>query len=147
MAVNQVYIYKRARGKPLEEYLALMDPIQERIALAAADIAVDADALLKDHHVERIAHIEVTKGDIDRYVCLVDSNVTNGESARNNSALSIEMGRAGFIDPETGKTWGEMDGLYVLSRAAGVKRRRRTFNKKVRRKPQFDKRGRFIPPQ
>lgn len=143
-----VYVYKRVRGKQFEEFIARLDGVQDSVAITAADIGVDADALLKDHHVDGIAHIEVTKAykEVDRFVCLVDSNVTNEESADNNSALSIEAGRAGYIDPDTGKTWGEMEGLYILSEAAGIKRRRLKKIKRIRRKPQQDSRGRFINP-
>ncbi|MGL5825557.1 MAG: DUF5403 family protein [Nocardioides sp.] len=77
-----------------------------------------ASQLLRQHVDTGVAHIEKTRGDIDGYAVLVDSNVTNIEGGDNNSALSIEFGRAGFVDPETGNTWGQMDGLGVLSRAA-----------------------------
>lgn len=135
-----VYVNLRnnIRGKNLEDFLANMDGVQDTLALSAADIAVDADALLKDHHAEGIAHIEVLEGDVDRYVCLVDSNITNDETADSNSALSIEFGRAGYIDPETGEEWGAMEGLHILSEAAGLARiKGKRAAKKRRRKPKF----------
>lgn len=145
--MNDVRIDKRHRGRELTEFIALLPGVQDAVAITAADIAVDATALLMDHHVENIAHIEVLKGDVDRYVSLVDSNVTNEESASNNSALSIELGRAGYID-QHGKTYGEMEGLYILSRAAGVQRKRGRIAKirRPRNDARRDKRGRFLPP-
>lgn len=142
-----VHIYPKVKGRDFENFMALIDGVQDTVAIAAADIAVDAEALLADHHVEDVAHIEVVRSTRydhpDRWVCLVDSNVTNEESATNNSALSIEMGRAGYID-ENGETYGEMEGLYILSQAAGVKRRRHRIAKIRRNRPKRGPHGRFI---
>lgn len=116
-------IYDNVNGKGLEEYLAGMNATQWEVENRALEIGLRAENLLRDHRVQHIAHIEVDRGDVDAYVGLVDSELSNDENAKSNSALSIEFGRQGFIDPDTGDEWGDMDGLYILTRAAHLKRK------------------------
>lgn len=113
------YIYQRVDGLKFEEFIAYLPGVQDEVDDRAIEIAQRAEALLADHHVENVAHIELAKGDIDAYVVLVDTNVTNDETSKSNSALSIEFGRAGFIDDD-GSVWGEMEGLHILTRAANL---------------------------
>lgn len=136
----QASVNRRTRGMDTVDWIANLAGVQESVELGATRIATVADGLLLDHHVEFIAHIEVESHDVDRFVCLVDSNVTNEESATNNSALSIELGRAGYID-EHGQTYGEMEGLYILSTAARVPRKRGRIAKIYRPRNQ-QRRGR-----
>ena len=123
--MSDVFIYNRVKGRKFEEYIALLDVVQKEVDDAADEIAHRAKDALKDHRVQNIAHIEIAKGDIDAYVVLVDSNITNSESAKSNTALSIEFGREAFIDPDTGEEWGAMEGLYILTTAAGLQRKPR----------------------
>lgn len=116
--MSDVYIYRRVAGRKTEEYLAMLDVVQAEVDDTADQIVHRADDLLKDHRQDKVAHIEFAKGDIDAYAVLVDSNITNSETAKSNTALSIEFGRAGFIDPTTGEEWGEMEGLFILTNAA-----------------------------
>lgn len=111
------YIYERVAGRKFEEFIAYLDNVQFEVDTRAVEIAERGENLLQDHRVDGVAHMEVEKGDIDAYAVLVDSNITNGEDADSNSALSIEFGRAGWIDQD-GKTWGEMEGLGILASAA-----------------------------
>lgn len=116
-------IYDSVNGEKLERYLASMPATQWEVENRALEIGMRAENLLKDHHVEDIAHIDVDSDGIDSEVLLVDSNVTNSETKFSNTALSIEFGRQAFIDPDTGERWGAMDGLYILTRAAHLKHR------------------------
>lgn len=136
-------VYKNVRGRPIQKFIAQLDVVQTKMLEHAFEIEALADANLSMHHVEHVAHIEVTHGKIDWYVSLVDSNITNEEGPNNNSALSIEFGRAGYIDPTTGQTWGEMDGLYVLTDAVGLHRRGKRVPR-IRKKMPRNKKGRFI---
>lgn len=142
--MSDVYIYQRVAGRKFEEFIALLDVVQFEVDTTADEIAHRAKDLLKDHRVDHIAHIETAKGDIDAYAVLVDSNITNVEKKKSNSALSIEFGRAGFIDPETGEEWGEMEGLYILTRAANLPKKGGRRSARVPlAKPRRGKRGRF----
>lgn len=127
---------RTTRGMDTVDFIANLAGTQAAVELVTEGIARDANSLLMDHHVENIAHIELASHDVDRWVVLQDSNVTNDETGKDNSALSIETGRAGYIDPVTGEKWGEMEGLNILAQAAGVKRRRMSFKRRKRRKPQ-----------
>lgn len=113
------YMYERVAGRKFEEFIAYLDNVQWEVDSRALEVAERAENLLRDHRVDGIAHIETEKGDVDSYVVLVDSNVTNIEDGDSNSALSIEFGRAGWIDQD-GKTWGEMAGLHILASAANL---------------------------
>jgi len=132
-----VYMYKGVGGKPLEEFIALLDNVQFEVDSRALEIAERGQNLLRDHRVDGIAHMEVEKGDIDAYAVLVDSNVTNDESSESNSALSIEFGRAGWIDQD-GETWGEMKGLHILASAANIPKKGGKRSKKRRNRPKRD---------
>lgn len=137
-------IRRKTRGMETVDWIANLHGVQQVMDHHTKAIAFDATSLLLDHHVEGVAHIETSAHDVDRFVSLVDSNKTNGETKDANSALSIEFGRAGFIDPKTGERWGAMDGLFVLTQAAGVKRKHGPkVRPRNRSKPARGKRGRF----
>ncbi len=118
-------------GKPLEEYLAGMNAVQWETENRALEVAMRAEDLLRDHRQQQVAHIDLEQGDIDSYVTLVDSEVTNTENAKSNTALSIEFGREGFVDPDTGEEWGASEGLYILTRAANLRRPKRAKSRRV----------------
>lgn len=109
-------IFRRVDGMVLEELVAHAEVVQDRLDFHAFDIAVRAEETLIEHRLEGHAAIEVSEGDIDKYVWLNDE-------AGDEAAMSIEYGRAGYIDPETGAAWGQMDGLYVITDAAGLARK------------------------
>lgn len=120
-------VNRTVNGKKLVKFLAEMDGVQFEVDDRAIEIGHRAEQLLIHHRAEGVAHIEVTKGrkrDPDAYVQLVDSNVTNKESAGANSALSIEFGREDAID-EHGNKYGGMKGLEILGRAAHLQTRGR----------------------
>lgn len=142
--MGRATIRRTTRGMDTVDWIANLHGTQMVMDFHAKAIEFDANSLLMDHHVEGIAHIEVEAHDVDRFVSLVDSNNSNSETADSNSALSIEFGRAGYIDPSTGEKWGEMDGLFILTQAAGIRRRHGPKVKpKDRSKPARNKRGHF----
>lgn len=111
-------IYRVVRGQPIQQFIGKIGPVQAELEARAFEIGVRAETRLLEHRLEGHAAIEVdTFGNIDWYVWLTDEQ---GDMA----ALSIEFGRAGFIDPETGETYGAMEGLYILTDAANLKRDR-----------------------
>jgi hypothetical protein len=95
-----------------------------------------ATVSLIEHKQEGHAYIETAKGRVDRYLILVDER---GQKA----AMSIEYGRAGYIDPESGEVWGAMEPLYILTRAANLPKRRKVVKREVRRRPSRGRGGRF----
>lgn len=133
------YIYMNTN-----EIVANVDSVQWEVDTRAVEIGIRAENLLADHRVDHVAEIDLAKGDVDAYVVLVDSNITNDETAKSNTALSIEFGRAGWID-ENGETWGAMDGLHILTRAAHLPNAKGPrVPKKRRNRPTRTKGGRFI---
>lgn len=128
------YLYQRVRGMELQEAIAHQVDVQIALDERAFEIAVRAERALIEHRVDGIAHIEVEKHDVDSYVVLVDSNVTNDETAKSNSALSIEAGRAGYID-EHGVTYGSMKALNILANAAHLPEHAKRIPKK--RRPRY----------
>lgn len=110
-------IYRRMNGNGMavDKALANAAVVQDRLDVGAFEIGVRAEDLLLEHRQEGHARIVIEKGDVDRYIILDDDG---GDEA----ALSIEFGRAGYIDPETGETYGAMEGLYILTQAANLKR-------------------------
>ncbi len=107
-------VYRRVNGKEIQKFIAITEPVQAELAIQAGVIAVKAEKLLEEHRETGNAKIIVERGDkVDYYVSLVDE-----------AALSIEFGREGFIDPDSGIIYDRMEPLYILSRASGVGRKR-----------------------
>lgn len=135
------YIYKGLNGKNMAETIASLDEVQGEIWERTFEIAARAEALLVQHRAEGVARIDMAKGDIDGYVVLEDTNRTNGQTNA-NSALSIEYGRTGYDvelvgrDGEVIKEWsvGGMEGLYILTEASHLPKKRKPVRskKKVR---------------
>ncbi|MEU7905884.1 DUF5403 family protein [Actinoplanes sp. NPDC049118] len=105
------YIYKGLNGRKITEVIARNEGVQADLERRTFEIAARADAELVRHRQDGHAEIDIESGDIDFYVILSDER---GQMA----ALSIEYGRAGYIDPQTGEEYGEMEGLFILHHAS-----------------------------
>ncbi|WDS51729.1 hypothetical protein SEA_TRIUMPH_15 [Streptomyces phage Triumph] len=100
--------------------------VQAEVDRRAFQVAVRAEQLLLQHHVDGHAEIDIVHGATDWYVVLSDER---GQKA----ALSIEYGReAGEYekrDEETGETvtvpYGEMEGLFILAEASHLPKKRK----------------------
>ena len=128
------YIYKSVGNVKLEKFIAQLDNVQWEVDSRALEIAERGQDLLRDHRVDDVAHTEVEKDGIDAFAVLVDNYVSNNETKQSNTALSIEFGRAGFIDPDTGEEWGEMEGLFILTQAAHLPKKSGAGSKAKRTK-------------
>jgi hypothetical protein len=106
-------VYRKVGGRKIAKIIALHEDVQDELDRRAFEIGIRAEELLIAHRQDGDAQINVEQGDVDRYVVLDD---TRGLDA----ALSIEFGRAGYIDPETGNTVGAMEPLYILTQAANL---------------------------
>ena len=107
------YLYAGINGKKLSEVIALNEGVHAELEARVFEIAVRAEVELVRHHQDGDAEIDIEHGKVDWYVVLSDER---GQKA----ALSIEYGRVGYLDPDTGETWGAMDGLFILHNAAHV---------------------------
>ncbi|WP_432006308.1 DUF5403 family protein [Streptomyces parvus] len=129
------YIYKGVNGKKITEVIASNDGVQGEIWARTFEIAARAEALLVQHRAEGIAKVDMLKGDIDGYVVLEDTNRTNTGSGKGkaNSAASIEFGRSAYdveVVNDEGQvvdeyTVGAMEGLYILTEASHLPKKRR----------------------
>ena len=99
-------IYRRAAKQ-----VAVNEGVQAALEARTFEIAAHAEVELIRHRQDGHAEIDIEHGDVDWYVILSDER---GQKA----ALSIEYGRAGYTDPETGELYGAMDGLFILHTAA-----------------------------
>lgn len=113
--------------KKLNRLLAHRPEVADALQHHANAIGRHAEANLaaRPEHEANGAKIEVSHGDVDWYISLVDPN-----------ALSIEFGRADYIDPDTHERWGGMEGTYILTDAANLPHKRqgkRTPRKERRR--------------
>lgn len=118
-------VYRSVGGRPIQKVLAVNDGVQSSLEEYTLEIAVRAEEKLLQHHFEGHAAIEVDHGDVDWYVTLSDER---GQKA----AMSIEYGRKGYIDPETGEVWGEMEGLFILHDATNLPRKKRPVDRERR---------------
>jgi hypothetical protein len=137
-------IDRKVEGKKFEKWLADDFDVQFEIRDRAQDIAHRAEQLLIQERREteameaadaaaatanqdpskkawttpkgKPATIDVAFGDVDAYV-VMEHESPKGKFALANSAMSIEFGRAGYVD-QYGHEWGEMKGLAILQRAA-----------------------------
>ncbi|PSL04132.1 hypothetical protein CLV30_106137 [Haloactinopolyspora alba] len=105
-------VYRRVKSMELERAIALHRSSQNAIKGHAVSIGNKADAILSRHRHDGHAFIETESGDVDQYVTLNDERGLK-------AAMSIEFGRKGR-ENDDGKTVGEMEGLAVLRRAAGI---------------------------
>ncbi len=119
-------VYRRVGGKKLTQAIAELDGVQADLEARTFEMAVRAEELLLEHRQEGHAAIEIEHGDIDWYVVLSDMR---GQKA----AMSIEYGRqAGTYeirDERTGqlveRTFGAMDGLFILAQATNLPKKRK----------------------
>lgn len=98
-------VQRVVEGRPIQEWLAGTNDVQDALSREAAAATARAEGLLAEHHDSGDATIERSHGDIDEYVILSDER---GQSA----AMSIEFGRG---PDEHGK--GAMQGLFILHKA------------------------------
>lgn len=99
----------------LEHVIASMPEVQDWLDEYIFEAGVRAEQALADHHYSGAAEIDIEAGDVDRYLILSDE-------AGQKAAMSIEFGRAPFVGDD-GRERGGMDGLFVLHRAVGIKRK------------------------
>lgn len=118
-------IYDRSGGRKLTKRLAEMDGVQDALEETMFEIAVRAEELLVQHRADGHSQIDVDAGKVDKYVILSDER---GQKA----ALSIEYGRQASVvvrEDKHGNTFldviPEMDGLFILARAANLPRKRK----------------------
>ncbi|MFC4089353.1 hypothetical protein [Micromonospora sp. GCM10011541] len=132
--------------KNLERRVAKNDFVQSFMDDLLFEMEAIASADLVRHHQEGNAKIETAEGHVDRYLILADNTdgKARGDSEPKNTAASIEFGRAGYIDPDTGEVWGAMDGLFILANATNLPKRRKKLKRQVRRRPQRGANGKFL---
>ncbi|WP_042800928.1 hypothetical protein [Streptomyces sp. C] len=123
-------IYDYGGKRKLERVVAVLPNVQAELDKRRFQIAVRAEELLlqaraESAYAEGHSSIDVADGDVDKYVILDDDR---GDKA----ALSIEFGRAEqFITRKRkdGQTYLDIipaaDGLFILTRAANLTKRRR----------------------
>lgn len=107
-------IYRRASGRKMEQLIALHATVQNRLDTEILEAAGRAEAKLAAHHDQGHAKIEVEEGRVDRYLVLSDER---GYGA----AMSIELGHNTEGRDGVAK---HVAGLFIISDALGVKRRR-----------------------
>lgn len=110
-------VYRKLGGRKLTKVIAVLDGVQAELEARAFQIGVRAEQELINHRQDGHARIDVEEGKNTDYFVVLDD--TRGLDA----ALSIEFGRAGYIDPETGQVKGAMDPLYILTDAAHLPRK------------------------
>lgn len=132
---------KRVDGMPLERFLAVMPGVRDELDWTQFEILVRAEENLnatksasnKGRSVDT-SHASVTResGKIDQFVVLEDTS-SSRQGGSPNSALAIELGRSAYDvtvmspdgDTVNEYTVGAMDGLYILTDAANLPRRRK----------------------
>lgn len=132
---------KRVGGMPLERYLATMDGVREELEWTQFEIMVRAEENLnatkssssKGRSVDT-SHASITResGTIDQFVVMEDTS-SSRQGGSPNSALAIELGRGAYdvsvLSPDGDTvneyTVGAMSGLYILTDAANLPRRRK----------------------
>ena len=95
-------------SKNTARIVAHLPGVKKAVRGKAEQIGSRASAFLAQHRVTGKSKIEVTSGKVDSFVSLVDP-----------AAISIEFGRRGFTD-KRGHTVGPAQGLYIITRAAGL---------------------------
>lgn len=91
-------------AKAMHNILKDLEPVQEGVRDATEEIGAKARANLAAHRDEGHAQIEVSYGDVDGFVDLVDPD----------NAVAIEYGHV------HNKTGEPVAGLYIITRAAGI---------------------------
>jgi hypothetical protein len=126
-------VYARVGGKPLTKVIALHRDVQSRIDDETEFYALKADGLLRARAKNRTNDSEITvdRGDVDGYVVLDDSRGLD-------AALTIEYGRKGEMDPETGEWKGASEGLWVLHDAFGLRDPRKLSRRPKKGGASFD---------
>lgn len=116
-------VYKSVNGRKMEKFIAAADFTQDYLDDVIFEMGVRAEEDLIEHRAEGHSFIDIEAGNVDRYLILNDDR---GQKA----AMSIEYGRqAGeYVDDTTGATKkiSAMQGLFILHKAARMKRKRRS---------------------
>ncbi|MEU5902164.1 DUF5403 family protein [Streptomyces venezuelae] len=114
------YMYEKTN-----RVLARHQDVQDELERVTFEIAVKAEEILAQHHVDWHSRIEVEEGRIDKYVVLSDD-------AGQKAALSIEYGRKAYTVTREDRDGNEYevevpatDGLYVLATASGLPKKRK----------------------
>lgn len=144
--VAKVDMYRRLKGSggDVNRALAKSVVVQEALLSHAFRIGAIAEENLIKRRYSGDAKIEITDettaNNPDVYVWLNDK-------AGDEAAMSVEFGREGYIDPDTGERYGQMDGLFVLTDAANLHRMLalRVPVKRARRGGKPSKREQFWP--
>ncbi|MFE4451422.1 hypothetical protein [Streptomyces sp. NPDC056796] len=139
---------KRVNGMPLERFLAVMPGVREELEWTQFEIMVRAEENLnatkssgsKGRSVDT-SHASITResGKIDQFVVMEDKS-SSRQGGSPNSALAIELGRGAYdvtvVSPDGDTvneyTVGAMSGLYILTDAANLPRRRKGGSKSKR---------------
>lgn len=125
----------------LNKILSHLDPVADQLEDTATQVYDRADRALRIHRFQGDAHVGMEKGkETDWFVYLEDDRskadytwVKNDQGKKvkaygENSALAIEFGRAGYVDQD-GETYGQSKGLFILTDAARLPRKRRPTKK------------------
>ncbi|WJN63266.1 tail completion protein [Streptomyces phage phiScoe54] len=125
-------IDNKVEGKDFEKFIAMMPGVAGALDDTTFEVAVKAEALLKEHQdydeEERLgghSEIDIERGRVDRYVVLNDDR---GQKA----AMSIEYGRAAgkkTVKDKHGNDveieWGASEGLFILAQASNLPKKRK----------------------
>lgn len=116
-------------GDGLARKVAYLPGVQAVLLDTAEDKARSAALTLAAHRYTGKAHIEIEHFELDYYVTLVDPD---------GQAAAIEYGREGYWDPDTGQWHGASEGVGALTKAGGLRRK-----KKIRMKSRAKKKIRM----
>lgn len=138
-------VFKRVNGVKIEKAMAELDGVQLDLAERSFEIYVRAEELLqaaRDASPELVGRdrgldpgVRVTWGqEKDLEYGHLDWFVGLDDRASDFGAMSIEFGREDHLIAPDGRTYGGHEGLYILTRAAGLRIKRRSkVNTKLRR--------------
>ncbi|MEV0437781.1 DUF5403 family protein [Streptomyces spectabilis] len=118
-------VYSTIGAHGIGKFIAVHEGVQDELTKRAFEIAVRAEEILANHHVDGHAEIDIEAGDNNRYVILSDDR---GQKA----ALSIEYGREESVivrEDKDGRKYLDvlpaMDGLYILATASNLPKKRK----------------------
>lgn len=94
---------KLIKQKAMNRVVSHLPQVKDRVFFIAEQVGGRAETALARHYHQGHAYIEVTQGDVDSLVSLVDK-----------AALSIEFGHENVL------TGNYTPGLYILTGAAGL---------------------------
>ncbi|MEU0739256.1 DUF5403 family protein [Streptomyces sp. NPDC006134] len=118
------------------EIVSRHQDVRDELERVLFEVAARAEELLVQHRKDGVAHIDVEEGDYDKYVVLADNAHGNQahdpDASYRNSAAAIEFGHRAYevtrkdrAGNEYTARVGASNGLYILTRAAQLPKRRR----------------------